>query len=460
MRLKFPTMILCCVFCLIAKAQYKVVGNFNELKNQQIKLIGFNGTNDYLIDSVKISENGLFILNFTAKEKGIAYLSAENDKPYFLVLDNESVSLEGEMFKKPETIKIISGVQQKIFSKFNEAEQISKKIESAWLYLQKMYSTGTIYASHKEASNSIAKELQFLKRQELDFINSLSKNSFNALYFTIRKLIFSISFIVGNKPEDIPKTIERFREINYSDERIIKSGLLSDLLKSQFWLIENSGLSDETAYVEMSKSIDSILFSASKDQNIFNIITDELFKELEKRSLFKASEYLAIKALSQNTCELNSDISKKLETYRAMKLGNKAADILFTNAVTQKGIEVNATSLSALNNKYNLVVFGASWCPKCTEEIPQISQYYNSWKEKGVDVLFISLDTEKQEFQKFSKSFPFYSTCEYKKWDSRSVKDFYVIGTPTMYLLDRSNKIILRPISVKQVNAFINYSLK
>ena len=47
------------------------------------------------------------------------------------------------------------------------------------------------------------------------------------------------------------------------------------------------------------------------------------------------------------------------------------------------------------------------------------------------------------------------SVCDYKKWDSDIVKDYYVFATPTMYLLDKKRKILLRPNSVKQVDAWV-----
>jgi len=74
-------------------------------------------------------------------------------------------------------------------------------------------------------------------------------------------------------------------------------------------------------------------------------------------------------------------------------------------------------------------------------------------------VVFVSLDEEPQTFKKFAGVFPFISTCDYQKWESPVVKDYYVFATPTMYLLDDEWEIVLRPNSVAQMDSWVNWYL-
>jgi thiol-disulfide isomerase/thioredoxin len=106
-----------------------------------------------------------------------------------------------------------------------------------------------------------------------------------------------------------------------------------------------------------------------------------------------------------------------------------------------------------------VVVFGASWCHKCTEEIPAIAKKYTKWKEQGVEVVFVSLDENKESFQQFTKDFAFPSTCDYKKWEGENVKNYYVFGTPTIFLLDIKREILLRPNSVQQMDSWVDWHL-
>jgi peroxiredoxin len=198
-----------------------------------------------------------------------------------------------------------------------------------------------------------------------------------------------------------------------------------------------------------------------KDEKKMNEVTDYLFDLLERHSLFKASEYLALKVLNESSCTIDNNLAKQLETYRAMKKGNIAPDILLNAEIYSSKIskENLPKKLSEIQSEYTLVVFGAAWCQKCTEELPKIAGLYSKWKEKGLEVLSISLDDKKEEFLNFSKDFPFISYCDFKKWDSPVANQYYVFGTPTMFLLDKKREIILRPISVQQMDAWVDWYL-
>lgn len=184
-----------------------------------------------------------------------------------------------------------------------------------------------------------------------------------------------------------------------------------------------------------------------------------MFDLLERHSLFQASEYLALKVLNEGSCTINNDLANQLETYRAMKKGNIAADIIFdkSNFVNPN---TTFTKLSEINTKYTVVVFGASWCPKCNEELPEIEKLYSKWKSKGIEVVFIALEEDEKAFKDFAKTFPFISYSDNKKWESKIVKDYYVFSTPTMFLLDNKREIFLRPNSVKQLDTWVDWYLK
>lgn len=55
-----------------------------------------------------------------------------------------------------------------------------------------------------------------------------------------------------------------------------------------------------------------------------------------------------------------------------------------------------------------------------------------------------TLDTDLNSFQNFAKDFPWVSTCDLKSWEEKAAKDYFVFGTPTMYLLAMDNKIVLK----------------
>ena len=435
-----------------------ISGNFSQLINKPIKVEGFNGLKTYAISSTTTDEKGNFKLNYSKTDYGVGYLIAEDNKPLFILLSGEDIVITGEALSVPETIKVIKGQENSFFEQYAKEHPRREQALSAWQYLEKIYTLDSLFALQQKPINAILEEKQRLKNEDKVFLSSLPSDSYVKWFLPTRKLVSSVSTIAQYRPEEIPETIDAFRKLEYTDARLYKSGLFKDAIENHFWLLENSGKSLDNVFEEMKLSIDAMLVKLATNEKIFNEVTDYLFDLLEKHSLFQASEYLALKVLNEGSCTINNDLANQLETYRAMKKGNIAPDMVFDklNFINQNKI---FNKLSEVKSKYTVVVFGASWCPKCKEELPEIAKLYSKWKAKEVEVIFIALEEDEKVFKNFAKGFPFISYSDNKKWESKIVKDYYVFSTPTVFLLDHKREIILRPNSVKQMDAWVDWYL-
>jgi len=447
-------------FSIFTFSQNKLTGSFPALANQTIRLVGFNGFDIYPVDSVKASAEGAFSLHYAPQDYGMAYLASPDNKSFIVVLANESMQFSGESFAAPETIRIRGSRENEWFGRYATEHPRREQALSAWDYLEKIYQKDSLFAVNARPKKEIERERNRIKDEDRLFLAGLPSTSYVSWYLPVRKLVSSAGTVAQYRTDELPATIEAFRALDYTDARIYKSGLLREALEAHFWLIENSGRSLDSVYVEMNKSIDRMMPTLITDERKFNEITDFLFKLLEKRSLFGASEYLALKVLNEQSCTLNNDLAAQLESYRAMKKGNVAPDIDFEIELTNNTNQSpKPARLSDLRSAYTLVVFGASWCPSCQSELSQLSALYPNWKQLGVEVLFVSLDEKPDEFRNFARNFLFISYCDYNKWKSPAVIDYHVFATPTLYLLDANRKIILRPTSVRQMDAWVDWYL-
>jgi thiol-disulfide isomerase/thioredoxin len=407
-----------------------------------------------------IDKQGSFKLTYSKADYGVGYLMSADEKPLFVILRGEAIELVGEKLSYAETIKITKGQENQWFEQYAQEHPRREQALSAWIYLEKIYTQDNLFSTEKTVNKAIQSEKLRIKNEDKKFLSQLPKDSYVSWFLPTRKLVSSVSTVAQYRPEEIPSTIVSFRSLDYTDERLYKSGLFKDAIKSHFWLLENSGKSLDSVFIEMKHSIDAMLANLTKDNKKLNEVTDFLFDLLERQSLFQASEYLAIKVLNETSCTIDSDLAKQLETYRAMKIGNSAPEISFGNSSYLNGIKQNMfNSLSNLTTPYTLVVFGASWCPKCMEELPRLVQNYVKWRNLGVEVVYVSLDTEPASFEQAVKSYPFFAYCDYEKWESNVVKDYYVFGTPTFYLLNEKREILLRPNSVSQMDTWVDWYL-
>lgn len=446
---------------LLSSSSYSqsISGSLKLLANQEIKLEGFSGLKIYAISNSKMDEEGNFKLNYSKKDYGVGYLMSSDNKPLFVILSGEDIEIIGDALIQPEMIKVKKGKENQHFEQYAQEHPKRDRALSAWIYLEKIYTTETLFSVQKPPVKAIQEEKLRITKEDQLFFERLPNDSYVKWFLPIRKLVSSVATVAQYRPEEILETIKAFRSLDYTDLRLYKSGLFKDSIESHFWLLENSGNPLEQVFEEMKISIDIMMPKLATNENVYNGVLDYLFDLLERRSLFQASEYLALKVLNEGSCTINNDLANQLETYRAMKKGNIAADIIFDKS---NFVNPNNTyaKLSEINTKYTVVVFGASWCPKCKEELPEIDKLYNKWKSKGVEVIFMALEDDKNSFTDYAKNFSFTSYSDLKRWGSKIVKDYYVFSTPTMFLLDNKREIILRPNSVKQLDAWVDWYLK
>jgi peroxiredoxin len=454
---KIFILILFVFLFLKTSAQNTIVGNFSSIKGQTIRLVGYKGADVFKIDSTVVNAVGNFELHYSDANLGMGYILTNENKPYMVVLEKGEVQLIGQTPADATTILIQSGEQNKLFVKYALSHGKREQALSAWMYLKNLYELDSLFKNQAISKLAITNEIDRINKADNDFLKILPPNSFIKWYLPIRKLIGDVGVVANTRAQEIPQTIKAFRSINYAHPQLYTSGLFSELLESQFWLIQNSGLDQAAKSKEMNTSVDFILASVGKTEKLYNEFTNYLFQNFEKYNLFEASVYLAIKALNQKEVILNNSLVFKLESYRKMKVGNTAPEIEFKSDVyVNRQLVNNMNRLSDIKTKYKLVVFGGSWCPQCKEETMLLNMRYDKWKAKDVSVVMISLDTDKKAFEDFATEFPYTIACDYKKWETQAAKDYYVSSSPTIFLLDSNNKIILRPPTVASLDGWLD----
>ena len=92
--------------------------------------------------------------------------------------------------------------------------------------------------------------------------------------------------------------------------------------------------------------------------------------------------------------------------------------------------------------KYVLVDFWASWCGPCRQAVPKVKELYAKYKEKGLDVVSISIDDNKKAWEKAMEE----EGMPWQQWLSpdknKTMKAFLFSGIPTIYILDKEGKIM------------------
>jgi len=104
-------------------------------------------------------------------------------------------------------------------------------------------------------------------------------------------------------------------------------------------------------------------------------------------------------------------------------------------------------SLSSISAKYILIDFWASWCGPCRAENPQLLKLYNSYKEKGFEIVSISFDANNNDWLSAIKKdeLSWKHVSDLKGRNNKVAEKYKVSAIPFSILLDNNYKVIASP---------------
>lgn len=196
----------------------------------------------------------------------------------------------------------------------------------------------------------------------------------------------------------------------------------------------------ETAQLDIVKANPASPASAFIVSNVYGYGTIGEMKEglaMLDASLANSTYYLAL--------------SEKISKLEAVAVGKTAPDF------TMNDPEGNPISLSSFKGKYLLVDFWASWCSPCRAENPNVVKLYAEFKDKGFDILGVSLDQKKDAWLKAIEKdqLTWNHVSDLKGWSNAAAKLYAVSGIPHTVLLDKEGKIIAKNLRGEELHAKI-----
>ncbi len=237
------------------------------------------------------------------------------------------------------------------------------------------------------------------------------------------------SFIIFLDKNPIVVTFDPSHEFKNT---VVKGSREQDLLKE---LLSNRSQSLEDKLKANPKSI-AALYYLYRYQS-YKLTPAELRSSIKLLDAgFKKTEYVKV-------------LNELAGTLDGIAVGSKAPN--FT-AYTKDEVKKELTDY--LGQGYVLIDFWASWCPPCRAENPHLRKVYDQYKDKGLEIVGISLDKKVDPWiaAVAQDNLPWQQVYDPKAWAGDAVVKYGVRLIPANFLIDKNGVIIARNLKGEQLD--------
>lgn len=428
--------------CLTAQT---IQGHFPKFPNSTFELKGFEGFTQTSLSTTKSDETGAFSLSFPKTYIGLAQLYMNGTYQQVLFLNQENITLHWEDLTKRDDLKTNSKEYEAFLGGMKTFQDMEAKIAG-------LHYLVPLYAKDSLKQQWYAREIDTVANAFPHYIKALPETMFVRQYLLAKGLIEQMPKSVSTYTWRAPAHIYEFMAIDF--KTLKHSGLYKEVIEGYTNLAEH--FSQEEANQILKAAIDKVVTELKDEPTLQQEIAQHWFTYLESKSMFPSSEHLALTMLNQSNCQLSDKSTNLFEQYRKLAVSKTAPNIVLN--LKNKN---NQNDLKSLKNSYKLVIFGASWCPNCQTDFPKLKEKYKTLKATyDVELVYISIDTDKKAFEEHYKEAPFITFCDAKGWETQAAKDYHVFATPTYILLDKNLKIAAKINSPEHLEAWLQANAK
>jgi peroxiredoxin len=419
------------LFVLVVSAQtIKIKAELTDCQGS-LGLFSFNGVAFEQVQRVMDAGNNTFELSIPkATEPRIYSLGAFPNKSRPIILGTEpNITIKGSC-GNISAVSISNSPLNADYEKIKAA--INQNTNKGSLALR-AWAT----AKDETAKKTGLEEMKAADKMKVALKDSLAK----AQPFFARLAAINTYLSYPNNSAGFPGELEYFANnffkfVNFEDPGYNHLPWVYENFRAFAQTMGGVGLAEE----ELKMYLDFVLNKFPAGSNAQQLAMGGVITGLEERRNPVYAQYVEkfIQAFGKTAPSAVKVLQEELDKAKRLLPGAEAPDF------AQNTTDDKSLKLSDLRGKYVLIDFWASWCGPCRRENPNVVRMYQEYKDKGFEILGVSLDQAKpnwlQAIQEDQLTWKHVS--DLKGWKNEVAALYEVTGIPKTFLIDPQGKII------------------
>ncbi len=252
--------------------------------------------------------------------------------------------------------------------------------------------------------------------------------------------------------------IHYFDNVDLTDPRLWKSSYLTSMINVYMstW-IEQSPDSLATASSEIvAKTKGNDL--CFKEMLSYFINTSLNSKNMGSENVWAKlyEDYIQGHEIAWITTEQRGELSKKYETIKMNRIGMTA------QALQLETIDGEPINTGEINADFLILYFYNHDCHHCQETIPKAHELYKVYKDKGVQMVAIDINNNKDQMMSFIEKHNLrdWVNCVDPTYKSKFWLYYNTSFVPAIYIIDKDKKIIAKDIDSETIKKFLEFYIK
>ncbi|MDO8951009.1 MAG: TlpA disulfide reductase family protein, partial [Draconibacterium sp.] len=384
----------------------------------------------------------------------VAEIMNEPPQQLDFIFNHENLVFETDFKAPDDSLKINQSVENLVWFAFKKQEK-EYKAQIKELEMEVNYFQAS--AKPPEAAKRI-EEYNRLQKKRDELITKIVTQYPN-LFATKLIKMHREPFLDGNLSEQQRKEIfkaEFFNTIDFEDETLINTSVYTTKVFQYLMLYAQKGLKPEQQEQEFMKAVEIILEAihtmtqshSMNNSKVYEFILDYLVRGFEQMNLNNVLKSIAGK-YEGTTCQTDekTTLERRLAFLKYMTVGATVFDF------TLNDINGDPVTLSQIKKGKTLLVFWASWCPHCTEMLPQIKNRQKQQNQQELEIVAISLDSSETEWKNKVNELgieSWYNLSGLKEWDGEVAVKYNIYATPTLIVIGKDRGIISLPVNLDE----------